>query len=104
MTLKSTYLWLAIAGALIPYWFLVDFVINEGFDPIRFVAVLFANGSVAMFTSDLLISSLVFWIYIFSRRGQGPRPLPFVILNLCVGLSCALPAYLWASIPEPETA
>jgi RsiW-degrading membrane proteinase PrsW (M82 family) len=103
MTLKTTWLLLAIAGTLLPYWFFVDFIINEGFDPVRFVVVLFANGSVAGFTADLLISSLVFWIYMFSRRQQGPNPAPFVLLNLCIGLSCALPAYLWASIPKSES-
>lgn len=103
MTRKNTYLLLAIAGAIIPYWFFINFGVTEGLDLAVFLLALFANGAVAGFTADLLISSLVFWVFMFSRRPDGPNPALFIVLNLCVGLSCALPAYLWASIPEPET-
>ncbi len=92
--MKNAYLALAIAGAVVPYYFFVDFFLNEGVDLFVFVGALFANGAAGGFASDVLISSVVFWIYIFSKK-DGPTPWPFVVLNLTIGLSCALPAYLW---------
>ena len=46
---------------------------------------------------DVVISSLVFWAFMLSQKEKGPAPLRFIVLNRFVGLSCALPAYLWAA-------
>ena len=46
---------------------------------------------------DVVISSLVFWAFMLSQKEKGPAPLRFIVLNLFVGLSCALPAHLWAA-------
>ena len=96
MNLKTTYLIFAILGAVIPMAFFADFAADQGIDLIAFVAALFVNGAAGGFTADLLISSFVFWIYMFSNQEDGPKPWVFVALNLTIGLSCALPAYLWA--------
>ena len=45
---------------------------------------------------DVVISSLVFWAFMLSQKEKGPAPLRFIVLNLFVGLSYALPAYLRA--------
>lgn len=96
MNLRAVYLLCAVLGAVIPLAFLVGFVADQGLDLIAFVAALFANGAAGMFTADLLISSFVFWLYMFSNQHEGPKPWAFIAINLCIGLSCALPAYLWA--------
>ncbi|MFK7864518.1 MAG: DUF2834 domain-containing protein [Pseudohongiellaceae bacterium] len=96
MNKSSIYLTLAILGALIPIVFFADFALENGLTLGSFIAALFENGAVGGFTADLLISSVVFWVYMFSKK-QGPKPAVFVLLNCCIGLSCALPAYLWAS-------
>ncbi|MEM1244876.1 MAG: DUF2834 domain-containing protein [Acidobacteriota bacterium] len=95
--MKHLYLALAIAGAVIPYVFFVKFFGASGVSLGGFVEALFVNGAAAGFTADLLITSAVFWIWMASRRadGIGPRPWLFVLLNLSIGLSCALPAYLY---------
>jgi hypothetical protein len=95
---RSIYLVLAVAGAVVPYVFFLTFAAVEGIDMVAFVGGLFANGAAGGFTADLLISSLVFWLWMFSRP-DGPRPWLFILLNLTIGLSCALPAYLYASAP-----
>lgn len=96
--MKHLYLLLAVVGALIPVGFFLQFF---GADPTpgaaEFVAALFTNGATGGITADLLISSFVFWIYMWNRRPDGSNPLLFVILNLAIGLSCALPAYLYAA-------
>lgn len=96
MNLKTTYLLLAILGAVIPIVFFSSFAADQGIDLFAFVEALFVNGAAGGFTADLLISSFVFWIYMFSNQNDGPKPWAFIALNLCIGLSCALPAYLWA--------
>lgn len=55
------------------------------------------NGAAAGFTLDVVISSLVFWAFMLSQKEKGSAPLRFIVLNLFVGLSCALPVYLWAA-------
>ena len=70
-----------------------EFCVRDWF---RSVSALFVNGAVGGFTADLLISSFVFWAAMFSNSEDGSKPWAFIVLNLCIGLSCALPAYLWA--------
>ena len=95
--MKTVYLTLAIVGAVVPYAFFLSFGAAEGFNLPGFVAALFVNGAAGGFTADLLITSLVFWVYLFSRvsHEDGPSPWLFIGLNLAIGLSCALPAYLY---------
>ena len=97
--MKNIYLVLAIVGGVVPYIFFAQHFGQVGFDILVFVQALFANLAAGGFTADLLISSLVFWIAMVSRRrrGNGPKPFLFIILNLTIGLSCALPAYLYAN-------
>ena len=99
MSRKNLYLLLAIGGAIVPYVFFIQYFADAGVSLGAFLAALFVNGAAGGFTADLLISSLVFWIFMFHRsgKGEGPKPAWFVIINLTIGLSCALPAYLYAS-------
>ncbi len=91
--MRLFYLVGAIVGAVVPYIFFADFLTGAGFDLSAFAGALFVNGAAGGFSADLLISSFIFWAYMFTQRG-GPRPWLFVALNLLIGLSCALPAYL----------
>lgn len=93
--MKNVYLLLAVLGAVVPYLFFFGFFAESGVELSLFVGALFANGAAGGFTADLLISSFVFWIYMFTHR-EGPAPWIFMLLNLTIGLSCALPAYLYA--------
>ena len=96
--MKRLYLFLAIVGAILPYIFFGQYILENGLYLSGFVSSLFATPPAAGFTIDLLITSLVFWIWMFSERskGRGPNPLLFIVLNLFIGLSCAFPAYLYA--------
>ena len=98
MNMKNTYLLLAVTGAIVPYVFFLQYFGAAGFGLLTFVTALFANGAAGGFTADVLISSLVFWLFLFQQRsrGHGPNPAVFIVLNLLIGLSCALPAYLYA--------
>ena len=99
MSRKKIYLLLAIGGAIVPYIFFIQHFADAGFGLDDFLNALFVNGASGGFTADLLISSLVFWIFMIARStdGEGPKPFWFIMINLTIGLSCALPAYLYAN-------
>ncbi len=96
--MKRLYLVLTIVGAILPYFFFTQFIVSHGVDLPGFISALFVNPPTAGFTSDLLFSSFVFWIMMFQEKkhSNGPNPMTFIALNLTIGLSCALPAYLYA--------
>ena len=60
--MKKVYLVLAFVGALVPYYFFLQFFSIEGVNLGIFLSALFANGAVGGFSADLLISSFVFWM------------------------------------------
>jgi len=91
--MKHLYLVLAIVGAIAPYVFFIEHFSASGFGLGTFIEAAFANGAAGGATADLLISSLVFWIYLISRKAQNVWL--YVIVNLTIGLSCALPLYLF---------
>jgi hypothetical protein len=96
--MKRIYFTLAIIGGVIPYMFFFQFIQAEGFNIVYFVESIFVNGAAGGFSVDLLYSSFVFWLFMFmqQRKTNAPKPYLFIVLNLTVGLSCALPAYLYA--------
>ncbi len=96
--MKTLYLILALVGAVVPYIFFMQHFSSEGIGLVGFVKALFANPAASGFTADLLITSSIFWIFMFHqhKRRKGPSPLIFILLNLLIGLSCAFPAYLYA--------
>ena len=96
--MKKLYLILAIIGAIIPYVFFFQFIQVEGVNIPAFISALFVNGAAGGFSADLLLSSVIFWLLMFQKAGEstGPKPYLFIVLNLTIGLSCALPAYLYS--------
>jgi len=93
--LKNVYLALAIIGAVVPYFFFLQHFDTTGYAISDFLAAIFATPAGSGFTVDLLITSVVFWIYMFNQDDNAPAPWPFIVLNLSIGLSCGLPAYLF---------
>jgi len=95
--MKNIYLAAAIIGAIVPLVFFFGFIQAHGVDLPAFVSALFINGAAGGFSADLLLSSFVFWAFMFQQQKQngGHSPVLFIVINLCIGLSCALPAYLY---------
>ncbi len=96
--MKNFYLVLAVAGAILPA---LAFLGLFGGEPLPSMALwlqaLYVNvGTAAAFT-DLAWSSLVFWIFVFSEsaRLQLRHAWAYIPLNAFVGLSCALPLFLY---------
>ncbi len=97
MSLKTFYLLAAALGTAVPWLFFGGFFAANGIDIAAFAAGLFANGAAGGFTVDVLISMLVFWLWSYRDARQHGVAAWWLVLpaGLCVGLSLALPLYLY---------
>ena len=98
MTRGGLYLGMAIAGFVIPWFFLFDFILSGTATPSLFFSSLFANAVASAVSADLLLSALVFWLFV-SHEGRrvGMRWLwVYPIAAFAVGLSFALPLFLYS--------
>lgn len=95
--MKTIYLSASILGAVAPYVFFTRFFLGDDASLYAFMAQLFATSPAAGITTDLLISSAVFWIWSYSeaRRVGMSRWWAYVLVNLGIGLSCAFPLFLY---------
>jgi len=95
--MKKLYLFLAVVGAIVPYIFFFQFMQAEGLNIPAFISALFVNGAAGGISADLFLASFIFWIFMFQqvKESNGPKPYRFIVLNLAIGLCCALPAYLY---------
>ena len=83
MSSKSIYLALALIGLFVPYFFFFKF--------------LGANDISTFFAVDLIISIIVFWIYMIAEANtlQMKNWWLYILASLIVGLSFALPLFLY---------
>ncbi|MAF57422.1 DUF2834 domain-containing protein [Ponticaulis sp.] len=95
--MRLIYLALAIIGTLVPWFLFADWFAGFGLAPQGFIAAAFANSVASAFTADVMISSLAFLLWSFlDARQMGVRHWWVVLpANFLVGLSLALPLYLW---------
>ena len=102
---KTIYLILALAGLFIPYYFLFQFIAGNGLDIQLLVQQLFVNHISAFFAVDLVISILVFWVYLFAEtnRMQMKNSWIYLLASLLVGLSFAFPLFLYFRERQLET-
>ena len=94
--MKILYLLAAILGAALPLSQFIPFLKTHGLDLTLFFTLLFSNNVSGFFGWDVIVSSLVLWIFVFSEgRRLGMRRLwLYVVCNLLVGVSLALPLFL----------
>jgi uncharacterized protein DUF2834 len=91
------YLIAAILGAVLPLSQFVPFLTAYGLNMQLFFRQLFQNHVSAFFGMDVIVSSLVLWLFIFTegpRRGMKNLWL-YVLCNVMVGVSLALPLFLF---------
>jgi hypothetical protein len=100
--MRRLYAILAAIGLILPYatfgWFLSVY----GFNLPLIFSQLFGNQVLLAFAVDLTISIVVFWIYLYRecRRYQIGYWWLFVLASIVIGLSFALPAFLYVREPR----
>lgn len=94
---KHLYLGLCLAGTLLPYSQLIPFLREHGLDLHLFFAQLFANRVGGFFGLDVIVSSLVVWVFVsVDGRRYGVKSVWAPILALLtVGVSLGLPLFLY---------
>ena len=63
--MKNAYLALTVAGTILPYIFFTQFFMSADTSLGAFTSQLFATAPAGGFTTDLLVTSLVFWVWSF---------------------------------------
>ena len=97
MTRKTVYLVLAVLGLILPYWFFFQFLNTNGLNFSLLIQQLFANDISTFFAIDLILSTIVFWIFIVAdaNKYQMKNGWLYILASLIVGLSFALPLFLY---------
>lgn len=97
MHLKPTYALLAILGLVVPYYFFVRFLLENGFDIALLAEQLFASEMSTCFAADVIISALAVLVFVLTdgpQKNVHPLWLP-AIGTLVVGPAFGLPCYLY---------
>lgn len=94
---KHLYLTFCLLGTLLPYSQLVPFLREHGLDARLFLDQLFANHIAGFFGMDVIVSSLVLWVFVLvdGRRSRVKHLWAPIVANLAVGVSLGLPLFLY---------
>jgi heme/copper-type cytochrome/quinol oxidase subunit 4 len=106
MKLKTVYLILCFLGVALTYWQFVPWAAQNGLNMSLFFHQLFANRVSAFFGMDVFVSAVALVVFMrneSSRLSIGARWPPILAL-LLVGVSLALPMFLYMRERKLETA
>jgi hypothetical protein len=97
MKTKTVYLVLCVAGTVLPYSQFLPFLREGGLDFHLFFEQLFSNYVGGFFGWDVIVSSVVLWVFVFVEGGRaGVKHLwAPLAANLAVGVSLGLPLFLY---------
>jgi hypothetical protein len=93
--MRKVYLLLAIIGFVLPYYFFISFLVENSLDLQLLFSQLFANNISTFFAVDLIITALVFLLFLSQEapRYQMANWWAYVVAALLVGPSFALPLF-----------
>ena len=93
MKAKQVYLFLCLAGLLLPYSQFIPWLAIHGLNGSVFLSQLFANTISAFFGMDVLVSAVV--LFCFMRIENRRDPIPYswapIVATALVGVSLGLP-------------
>jgi len=96
MQRKSVYLLLCVAGAVLPYWQLVPWVLENELNTSLLLNQLFANRVSAFFAMDVIVSAVVVFVFVgFEHSRLGNKWWLPLVAVLTVGVSLGLPLALY---------
>lgn len=97
MKAKHFYLVLCVLGTILPYWQFAPFLQEHGLNMSAFVEQLFSTPVGGFFGLDVIVSSAALWVFVYREgRRLGMRRLwAPIAANLAVGVSLALPLFLY---------
>ena len=95
--MKKIYLFISILGTLIPFVIFIPWIGVNGIDLQLFISEWFANRISQFFAADFIISWLCFILFMVTDNQKNHVKYWWISLigNFCIGLSFALPFYLF---------
>lgn len=104
MKQSTIYLSLCVIGAVIPWLFLIPFLGESQPGVSLFFAYTFANNVSTSVAADLLISALIFFVFVFAegKRINMNKLWAYIPATLLVGLSFGLPLFLYFRAKQLE--
>lgn len=104
MNPRRVYLALCVIGTLLPYFQFFPFLREHGLDLDLFFQQLFSTPVSGFFGMDVFVSSLVLWVFLYveGRRAGLKNLWAPVVANLAVGVSLALPLFLYQREKQHE--
>jgi hypothetical protein len=95
---------LAIIGFVLPYYFFISFLVENGLDLGLLFDQLFANDIATFFAVDLIITAIVFLVFMAREAGryQMRNWWLYIVATLGVGPSFAFPLFLYFREPRME--
>lgn len=97
MNLKGIYLALCIAGTILPLWEFSPWVLEHGLNIPLFIEHMFPNPVAGAFSIDVLISTVVLWVFVLTEgpRLRVPHLWAPLLANVVAGVSSGLPLFLY---------
>lgn len=98
MTVKAgLYLVLCLAGTALPLWQFLPFLRDHGLDFPLFFQQLFANPVSGFFGMDVVVSSVVLWVFVSPKAAGSASNISGapIVANVLVGVSLGLPLFLY---------
>ncbi|MBA84520.1 DUF2834 domain-containing protein [Thalassobius sp. S69A] len=95
--LRWTYLALALAGAAVPMWHLVPWIVRNGLSVDGLIAAWTQNAAATGLFWDLVISAVALSVWILAEVSirRNWRALWAIPATFLIGVSCGLPLYLF---------
>ena len=95
--MQKVYLALCLVGTLLPFWPLFPWLREHGLDVPLFVDHMFANGVAGAFSVDVLLSSVVLWVFVLTEgvRRRVPMLWAPLVANIAAGVCSGLPLFLY---------
>lgn len=101
--IRALLLALALVGLALPWWFNLRYLSGGGsLAPGAFFGAAFANPLTTAITLDVYLAAVAFSIGVARDGEAGPRRWWAIPLTFGVGLSFALPLYLWWRSARPR--
>ena len=102
--MKTLYAAFCVLGLMLPYYFFLPFLWSHGLDLGLVLNQLFATQISAFFGADVIVSSLVLWLFIYHEARKRRIKLWWlaIVANLVVGVSLGLPLFLLLREIESE--
>lgn len=94
--MKKIFLILCILGVLLPYYNLIQFLLNNNWSMNGFFESLFSTYPNAMISSDIAVAATAFLFFLlYKQKTKKIKIFKYVLSLFLVGFSLSLPLYLY---------